>query len=527
MRDVTGDGRPQRDQGAPTTATIKDRAAHGAFWTIIHVVVTVPLAFVGNAVVARVLGTEDYGRLAFLTLLVLVLTMLTDAGTTDATIQWGAASYAKGETQRVRLLLRRSLGFHLFVQLPVLILVVLVVSWGTGWVVALVLVVSVVVPVCMSSVTATVTIENRSAPAAQIAMVAGLVTQIVATGVALVFQTAASVWAARAVVPAVLTPLNLRLLPSDWRRNALRVAVPRGFPVGYWKFSLVSGVSGLVGTLVYARSEVFVLQTYDALAAAGLFALAAGIAGHVTAPVSALINPLRPAVAGVVETHPHRVASSILRVTRVSSVLAALVAATAVPALFGLIPVIYGEAFRDAAPAFFVLALLSCLQTAIAPLKTFTAARKAAGTLLRLNIVALSVDAAVAFATVPFIGLWGAVLANAAGQCVALLTIVVIECRTWRVPIMDFIRAASSFLVLVPFLLAAAVSSRLWEVSGLLGAVASVIGGGAVVIIAARGVGGFSSPDADFLVRSLPARLRPIGSVVIRLFTFARPGPVA
>ena len=55
-------------------AGLQDRAMRGASWTLIHVMVSLPVAFVANLVVARILGVEGYGRLAFL------MTFMTVAG---------------------------------------------------------------------------------------------------------------------------------------------------------------------------------------------------------------------------------------------------------------------------------------------------------------------------------------------------------------------------------------------------------------------------------------------------------------
>ena len=82
--------------------------------------------------------------------------------------------------------------------------------------------------------------------------------------------------------------------------------------------------------LAEARKRGQVAKSTDVLslailgvATAGLFALAFGLSQQITAPIDALLNPLWPAVAGVVEVHPEKAARTLLRATRVSAVLAA------------------------------------------------------------------------------------------------------------------------------------------------------------------------------------------------------------
>src|ERR1700693_2463743 len=45
---------------------LQRRAIAGSMWTAVHTVVTLPVAFVANAILARSLGVSSYGHLAFL-----------------------------------------------------------------------------------------------------------------------------------------------------------------------------------------------------------------------------------------------------------------------------------------------------------------------------------------------------------------------------------------------------------------------------------------------------------------------------
>ena len=50
-----------------TAGELQRRAVAGSTWTAVHTVVSLPIAFVANAIVARSLGVSSYGHLAFLT----------------------------------------------------------------------------------------------------------------------------------------------------------------------------------------------------------------------------------------------------------------------------------------------------------------------------------------------------------------------------------------------------------------------------------------------------------------------------
>ncbi|WP_088319351.1 lipopolysaccharide biosynthesis protein [Kineosporia sp. R_H_3] len=494
---------------------LQRQAAGGALWTMIHVVVAVPLAFAANAVVARTLGVTDYGRLAVLGLALSIATSVTNLGVSDGVIQWGAAAHSRADQRTVDSLLRRSLGFHAFVQLPLLTIFVLLATRDQSWLVRAALLVSVAVPAMLGSSTLALTIENRTAMSAKIAIVSNAVTQAAVAATAVVGRSPEAVWAARNTAGALLLPANLLALTPSRRRAALTPQLPKGMPSGFWRFGLFSAAGGLLGMLVFSRSELLVLQGFGAVQAAGIFALAFGLAQQVTAPVDALLGPLQPAVAGVVESHPDRAKETLMRTTRVSSLLCGGVAVIALPLLFGLVPLIYGRSFEPAAAVFLALGLISCFRSAVNPLMTFTRARKRAGALLGINAAALAVDLVVAVVCIPTVGLWGAVVANTAGQAAALGMLVRYECRAWDIGTARYLAAMS------PLFLSAA-AAPLGPVLLALGAPAAVsaLGGvGAIVLVVALiRVTGQRVPMDDLrpAVAALPRVLRKPVTAALR-----------
>ena len=129
-----------------TRADIESAVVKGSLWTMIHVASSTPIAVIVNAVVARVLGPADYGRLALITLVVAVAGQVSNFSVSEGVVQWGAAAHARGDRTMVDRLLRASLGYHLLVQLPLLVIVVALLGRGAGPLVLGALLVSVAVP---------------------------------------------------------------------------------------------------------------------------------------------------------------------------------------------------------------------------------------------------------------------------------------------------------------------------------------------------------------------------------------------
>src|SRR6266480_2338283 len=93
-------------------AEIQRRAISGSSWTVLHILVSLPIAFVANAIVARSLGVSSYGHLAFLTAALALAYAFANFGFSNAVIQQGSRAEAGGRRTEANELLRRSLGFH-------------------------------------------------------------------------------------------------------------------------------------------------------------------------------------------------------------------------------------------------------------------------------------------------------------------------------------------------------------------------------------------------------------------------------
>ena len=315
------DERPDVPTGEPagglSRGDLQDRAIQGASWTIIHTVVSLPLAFLVNIVLARTLGVVDYGRLAYLTTVMGVAGGIISLGTHSALIQFGAKAHAAGNTASVQRLLSGIQGFRLFITAPLMAVLVLVIASVSTPMLVVAVVFGVLVPATFSTAADCLGIENKTAAGAKINMAVNVVLQLAVASVAVTIATADAVWATRLIIGELVIGLSsLVFVAPEYRRAVLHPRWPRGLPEGFWRFALPVGAAGLIGGLVVSRSEVVVLTWMSQPEAAGVFAMAFGLAGHIFAPAQALIGPLIPAVSGLREVDEASVGRAFLRSLR-------------------------------------------------------------------------------------------------------------------------------------------------------------------------------------------------------------------
>ena len=411
---------------------LQDRAIRGASWTIVHTLVAIPVAFVVNLVLARTLGASEYGRLAVLTTLMTIATGIATAGSSGAVLQFGAKSHAAGRGSEVAHLLSIAQGFELLVVAPVLTVVVVALADVSPAFLVAGIVFGIWVPAYLNQALLGLAIENKTSAVAKITMVSSLVSQVGVVVVAVLLHSADAVWLARLVVSALLVTLALVPLSPRYRRAVLRPSLPRRYPPGFWRFAIPTGAAALLATLVTSRTEVFVLGWASTTVEVGVFALAFGLAAHLFAPAQALVGPLLPAISGLREVDEPAVLGAFHRTLRASSTVVGLITATVLPALTLLIPTLYGEEFASASPLFLALGLAGALLVVATPVSVFVHARLQGRALLTASAVALVVDVGLAFALIPTLGAWGAVIANIGGSMTQIYILLQSELRAAR-----------------------------------------------------------------------------------------------
>jgi O-antigen/teichoic acid export membrane protein len=320
-------------------------------------------------------------------------------------------------------------------------------------------------------------------------------------------HSASIVWVSRMLPGLLLIPMYYRLTDPRLRSSVFRPSWPTGLPRGYWRFALLGWIAIGTGTLVFSRSEAFVMHLYGQDTALGLFALAYGLSSQMTGPLDVLLSPLAPAMAAVASVDPRRTVAAMLRSTRFFALGAGALTAV-VPAVAALVPVVYGDSYRQAATYLLPLAAVSTFQSTSNALSLSTYARRDGKTLAIAHAAALVVDLCLAFALIPALHAWGAVAANAASQLVAIGSLLRRELAVSRVPPVQMLLTARAWACGVGAALAASGISAVLPGPAVARAAALVLVGSAIYFVLLRGVGGaLETDDHGALSGALPSSM--------------------
>lgn len=417
----------------------------GSLWTAVVTILALPMTFVASVVVARSLSPEGLGRFATYVAVFAIVGAISNLGWSEATMQWLASATARGERPQSIALIRRCAGYHVVVAGPITALAAFLLLLPSGATVAVAAFVIVWVMFVLGTSTVILTATARNATAAQIALVATTATQLAVLSAALATESPSTTWVVQ-LGALCLGPAMAVVALAGWQRRALlRPKLSFRQPQGFFAYATSACAAGLVASIVFGRSEIFVLQANDLLAAAGVFTVVTGLASQITAPIDSLLAPLAPIAAGVVAVDGELARRSFARALRVSAFLGAAAACVIVPVGVMIIVPLYGDAFAAAPAPFLVLALVSCMQSVLGPVTAFAFATRSAPQILRVNLICLGADIALTVGLVPILGLWGAVIGNASAQITSLLLMSLVVSRRLDVPMKGLLRDAGVF----------------------------------------------------------------------------------
>lgn len=436
--------------GAMPAGEIQQRLINGTSWTAINVAVTLPLAFIVNLIIARALGVDGYGELAYLTAVITTVGVAASMGSTNAAVTFATAAETAGDSMGSTLILQRLLGYTLLFKVPIVVAVIIILTWTEPRWVTWVLITTTILTAWTVALINSLAVEHRTATNAKITTLSSLLTMAGSVAAAVATGRAAAVWGTRHALEGLSMAVFALQANKRRRRQLVRPMPPRGFPPGFWKFAVSTGAAGLMGILVFSRSEVFLLEWMGQDMALGLFALAFGLSVHVIAPLEAMLGPLVPAAAGLVAQHPAQVPLAFDRMTRVASLTVGCVIVTAIPGLAILIPIFYGEGFAGTASIFVILAIMSGLRLVGRIAEAFVNGRRRGGVLLRANMISLLIGTLLAIAVIPVLGVWGAVIGNVAGQSIALGLIVTSEIKAQGSSLGAYLRLTRVTILAVP-----------------------------------------------------------------------------
>lgn len=410
-------------------------------------VIGVPIAFVANLIVVRSLGSTEFGKLAIYIAAYSIISGVANAGISDATIQWGAAAYARGDRQAMVALTRRCAGYHIFGEAPVVALAAAMLLHGEAVWLQLTAAATVALTQAIGTPVVVMTAMSLNARLAKLNLVLGTATQLAVITAAVGSHDPGPVWVARVAVALCGSIAVSRVAPGYVRRASLRPMLPRRWPEGFARYAATTFLAGMVTSLVFSRSEIFVLQAYGNSAAVGVFALSAGLAGQITAPVDAMLGPLVPAAASLVAVDRTRAGAAVTKGLRLSALFTAPLCVFVIPALTLLVPTIYGHAFGAASTLFIGLAAISCFQSVLHPVTAFMTALRRPTLALAISLAGLTLDLGLVALLGRSLGATGALIGNVAGQVLTLGVVTLIVSRHLAIPLFQIARALLPFLV--------------------------------------------------------------------------------
>jgi O-antigen/teichoic acid export membrane protein len=406
---------------------------------------SLPIAFVANLVVARSLGSVQFGYLATLMTAYTVAVSIANAGVSDAVIQWGSAAFARGDTEESVDLVRRCAGYHLLVETPAIVIVTVVLLRSSSWPIVVAACAAAGLTTAIGTASVAQTFLSRTATLARVVLASNVALQVAVVTTALSSHASGPTWAARVVASSVVPLVLWRLLPRPLGRAVVRPLLPTRWPPGFAAYATKAAVGGLVSAIVFSRTELFVLQADRQHVAAGVYALGFGLAAQLTAPIDAVLGPMVPAAASLAATEPGRVGAALLRGLRFTATSAGALAALTVAPLAALIPVVYGAEFHQVAALILPLALISCVQSLSHPVTAFAYGTRRVGTMLIINATAALLDIAIAIGVVGSLHAWGAVLANGVAQVTALAAATAVLRRGLGIPMLELLASLRAF----------------------------------------------------------------------------------
>jgi O-antigen/teichoic acid export membrane protein len=387
--------------------------------------------FVGSVVVARLLGPEGAGVMAYAGWCILVAATIADMGIGMVLQRFIPKLRAEGKHGEAEGLI----GTSVRLSVPAVIAgSVLLFSWlywpgssaidgssGESHLVLIMLVLAGFIGRGMGQFYAAyLKGEQRFDSLASLSLFSSLIQMVVTVVGAWLFGIAGALaaYAAGSVLPALLGSRLLRKKPGVSRDLRSHV-VP---------FALTSWLAGVIGGLVWNRTEIVFLEHYVDIRAVGFFAAASTLALMATAVPELLTSALLPYFS---EQHGLDAREQTHRVYRTMTGIVALVV---VPACVGmaaiahlLVPLIFGAEFADAAPVAMVLLIPAGVEVVAATAPSLIYSTGKSSILLISNTLGLAGTILLALIVIPRFGLMGAAWSR------AVVHVGVVAIETWYV----------------------------------------------------------------------------------------------
>ncbi|MFG1930095.1 polysaccharide biosynthesis C-terminal domain-containing protein [Mycobacterium sp. NPDC048908] len=311
------------------------------------------------------------------------------------------------------------------------------------------------------------------------------------------------------------------VIPASRIRQMLRktAAIGKELKREVIRFALTSWIAGVIGGLVFGRTEVAFLEHYASIEAVGIFAAAATLTEMAVLLPPFLLSALLPYFS---EQHGLGAHDDMRRLYRTTTGLITLVMA---PICIGmaatapvLVPLLFGAEYARAAPAASVLLLVTAVVGSLGNTTVYLIySTGKVGLLLISNSVGLLGTVVLGFLLIPRFGIIGAAWSRSAVQ--VLVVAIEIWYVTRKLKFAPPYRAFGAVLIasLIPGAIAYALST---EMGGILGLVVAVPAAVLVFLVALRVLAVLPMVDPSLigaLIGHAPARLTRLLSCLVKL----------
>jgi O-antigen/teichoic acid export membrane protein len=480
---------------------------------------------IGSVVVARLLGPEGAGAIAYAAWCVLVATTLADAGIAMVLQRYVPNLRAEGKDDEADGVIGACARVALVIVVGGAVLLFGWLHWlGNGAIetssgspdrVLVVLSLAVLAKGMGELYMAYLRGQQRFQALARLTVLTSLIQLLVTVVGAWLFGVigALTAYVAGFLIPALQSSRLLRNKPVLGRELRRRVV----------RFALTSWSAGLIGALVWNRTEIVFLQHYVGIREVGFFAAASALTfvGTVLPPLftSALLPYFSEQHGLNAREQMHRLYKTMTGVVALASMPACVGMAAIAPVL---VPVLFGAEFADAVPAAMVLMIPAAVGAVAASTTNLVYSTGKSAIMLASNTIGLTGAILLGLLVIPHFGLMGAAWSRTA------VHVLVVAIETWyvsrRLGFTPPYRAlgAITLAALAQGLVAYGV---IWGVGGVSSLVLAIPAGVVVYLLALRvlAVLPMVGPAlVETAVEHAPRQVRSVASRVLRMLV---PGP--
>lgn len=398
--------------------SLSQRVIHGAAWSTVVTVVSVPVIVLTTVVVARALGPAGFGAFAFYTFTTGLVFGLSELGLGESLIQKGARAIGRNDPDALLRAVRSASSLSLL-RIPIVVVAGFLLL--PGILAPSLYALSVVSTLGFIGPSYYLVASSDLAVPSKVRVLSTLLTSAGSMATAVLTERADLTFAAASLGLHITTALQLFGVPRALRRQILspgRIELERSD----LSFGLATFANGQLSGFVFGRSELLFFPAV-AEVARGTFAAAQTIAARSTLLLDSVFGALPTAMSTAGGRSQEALTEAFRRVGAVTLLLMALVAPLLTVLVVSVAPPAFGGGYEAVAELSLALTAVSLWQTGTAPLTLVRYANRQIKPLLLAGGLSAVFNLVSAYLLVPRYGAAGAVASNAgSGALYVLLT---------------------------------------------------------------------------------------------------------